>query len=271
MALAAWSLGAVLIAARRLLDPALQRYAQIGSYAGSERIYGENLAALNRASDRIHDFEVRDLRTRVAAVLIPGGMLVIGGVVATPTEGAYVVGEVTSDEVGLLLMLAIAAIAALATTIPRHHLTLALALAAVGFAMAGVYAMFGAPDVALVAVLVETIFALLFIGVFALLPRRVLRREAALPTGRKRHRRDTIVGLLSGGVAFVVAWGTLSRPTPDEGVAGVYVEETPTAHAKDVVTAILADFRALDTLGEITVVAIAFVGVSALLRRGRIW
>jgi multicomponent Na+:H+ antiporter subunit A len=36
------------------------------------------------------------------------------------------------------------------------------------------------------------------------------------------------------------------------------------------VTAILADFRALDTLGEITVVAIAFAGVVALLRRGRL-
>ena len=43
------------------------------------------------------------------------------------------------------------------------------------------------------------------------------------------------------------------------------------AHAKDVVTAILADFRALDTLVEVTVVAVAFAGVVALLRRGKMW
>ena len=34
---------------------------------------------------------------------------------------------------------------------------------------------------------------------------------------------------------------------------------------------ILADFRGLDTLGEITVVLVAMLGVAALLRRGRLW
>jgi multicomponent Na+:H+ antiporter subunit A len=34
---------------------------------------------------------------------------------------------------------------------------------------------------------------------------------------------------------------------------------------------ILADFRGLDTLVEITVLAVAMVGVAALLRRGRPW
>ena len=41
----------------------------------------------------------------------------------------------------------------------------------------------------------------------------------------------------------------------------------PGAHAKDVVTAILADFRGLDTLGEITVVALVLLGVGTLLNR----
>jgi multicomponent Na+:H+ antiporter subunit A len=271
MALSAWAIGALLIAAGPRLAPALGRYARLGERLGGERVYGLSIFALNRASDRIHDFEVRDLRTRIAAVLVPAGMLVVAGVAATPVEGLYVVDGVPDDDVGLVILLAVTAIAALAATIPRHHLTLALALAVVGFAMAGVYTMFGAPDVALVAVLVETIFALLFIGVFALLPRRVLSREASLPTGRGRHRRDVLVGLIAGGVAFAVAWSTLSRPAPEEDVASRYVEDAPSAHAKDVVTAILADFRALDTLGEITVVAIAFAGVAALLRRWRIW
>ena len=42
------------------------------------------------------------------------------------------------------------------------------------------YALLGAPDVTLVAVLIETLFTLLFVATFALLPRRVLMREAAL-------------------------------------------------------------------------------------------
>lgn len=271
MAIAAWSVGLALLATLQISRRALRAFANLGARAGSERLYGETLAALNRASDRIHDLEVRDLRTRVAAVLVPAGVLVVLGVAATPTGGAYVVGDVERREIGLVLVLALVSAAALAATIPRRHLTLVLALATVGFSLAATYAFFGAPDVALVAVLVETIFALLFLGVFALLPRRVLRREATLPTTRRRRRRDAVVGVVSGAVVFVVAWGALSRPTASESVAADHVAQAPAAHAKDVVTVILADFRALDTLGEITVVAIALVGVAELLRRGRFW
>jgi multicomponent Na+:H+ antiporter subunit A len=212
---------------------------------------------------------VRDLRTRVAAVLVPAGALMVAGLLATPTAGAYSVGSFAERDVALVLAVALTCAGALAATVPRHHLTLALVLATVGYGLAAVYAFFGAPDVALVAVLVETLFALLFLGIYALLPPEVLRREERLPTGRSRRWRDPLVGLLSGAVAFLLAWAALSRPTPDQGAAKRQVELAPAAHAKDVVTAILADFRALDTLGEVTVVAIGFAGVLSLLRRGR--
>jgi multicomponent Na+:H+ antiporter subunit A len=191
------------------------------------------------------------------------------GTLATPP--AYDLGRIGSGDVALVLVLLASAIAALATTLPRHHLTLVLILSTVGFSLAVVYAFFGAPDVALVAVLIETIFALLFLGVFALLPRTVLRREAALPTMRNRQWRDPLVAVVAGAFAFVVVWGALSRPAPEESVALRHIELTPGAHGYDVVTVILADFRGLDTLGEITVVAVALIGIAALLRRGRLW
>ena len=270
MALSAWGIGIAILATLPLTDRALRAFAHIGARAGTERIYGETIAGLNRLSDRIHNFEVRDLRTRLAAVLVPGGILVVLGVIATPTEDAYVVGEVRGREVAMVIGLALVSVAAIAATIPRRHLTLALALASVGFSLSAVYAFFGAPDVALVAVLVETIFALLFVGVFALLPARVLKREATLPMRPSRRWRDPLVGLFSGAIAFIVAWGALSRPTATESIGSEHSRLTADAHAKDTVTAILADFRGLDTLGEITVVAIAFAGVVALLRRGRL-
>jgi multicomponent Na+:H+ antiporter subunit A len=129
----------------------------------------------------------------------------------------------------------------------------------------------GGPDVALVAVLVETMFALLFLGIFALLPRDVLRREARVVGPRSRRWRDPLVAGVAGLLAFAVVWATLSRPTPEQSVAAQHVRLTPDAHAKDVVTAILADFRGLDTLGEITVICVALIGMAALLRRGRLW
>jgi multicomponent Na+:H+ antiporter subunit A len=40
----------------------------------------------------------------------------------------------------------------------------------------------------------------------------------------------------------------------------------PDAHGRNIVNVILVDFRALDTLGEITVLALAALGIYALLR-----
>lgn len=66
-------------------------------------------------------------------------------------------------------------------------------------------------------------------------------------------------------------WASLSRPAATERVVDQQVELTPAAHGRDVVTVILADFRGLDTMVEITVIAVAVFGVIALLRRGRSW
>ncbi|HEX7346008.1 MAG TPA: hydrogen gas-evolving membrane-bound hydrogenase subunit E, partial [Candidatus Limnocylindrales bacterium] len=59
----------------------------------------------------------------------------------------------------------------------------------------------------------------------------------------------------------------LSRPPLGEPAAAAHIALTPEAHGGDVVTVILADFRGLDTMVEITVLAVAIVGVASLLRR----
>jgi multicomponent Na+:H+ antiporter subunit A len=270
MAVAAYTAGAVIlgfpvlwVAAAGWMDAAGRRF-------GPERAYERGLASLNRMSDAIHALEVRDLRVRIAAVLVPGGLLVLLGFLATPTAGAYEIGTVGVDDLPLAAALLVVAFAAAACTGPRDHLRLVLTLSSLGFSLAVVYAFFGAPDVALVAVLVETVFALVFLGVFALLPRDVVEPRAPLRARRWLRRRDGLIGVASGAAAFVVVWGALSRPAPQESVSARHIAEAPDAHAADVVTAILADFRGLDTLVEVTVVLTALIGMGALLRRGRL-
>ena len=271
MALAVYAAGLLLLATARTWRPAALGLARLGERYGPERWYAVTLRGLNSLSTLIHDVEVRDLRTRIAAVLLPAGALVGIGVLATPIRESYSVGSIGREDVALVLVLLVVALAALATTLPRDHLTLVLVLSTLGFSLAVVYAFFGGPDVALVAVLVETIFALLFLGIFALLPRDVLRRESQVVGPANRRWRDPLVAGVAGLLAFVVVWATLSRPAPEESVAAQHTRLTPDAHGKDVVTAILADFRGLDTLGEITVIGVALIGMAALLRRGRLW
>lgn len=268
MALATYGLGALIILLRPAWSGAALALSRLGERAGPERLYGLGMRGLNGLSDRVHRTEARDLRSRVAAILLPGGILVAAGVLATPTAGTYRVGEVRPQDVPLLLALVPVAVAALTTTFTKRHVTLALVLSSAGFVLALVYAFFGAPDVALVAVLVETVLTLLFLGTLRLVPRRVLRRQARLPT--EKRWRKVFFAFVAGASTFAVVWGTLSRPAAQRSVAEEHLRLTPEAHAGDAVTAILADFRGLDTLGEISVVALVLLAVVTLLREGRL-
>jgi multicomponent Na+:H+ antiporter subunit A len=273
MALAAWALGGLALAVPRAWAPVVEALAGAGDRFGPRRAYVAALAGLHRVSDRIHRMEVRDLRNSVAAVLVPGGILAALGFAVTPTAGAYDAGRIaTGDDVLIVAVLALVVIAALSVAAARAHLHLVLALSVVGFGLATVFAFAGAPDVALVAVLVDTVTSLVFLAALARLPPDVARRrEARRPSASSRRWRDPLVGMVGGLAAFAAIWGFLSRPSLHPGVAAEHIRLSPEAHGQAVVTVILADFRGLDTLGEITVLAIAVVGVATLLRHGRLW
>ncbi|HYH13432.1 MAG TPA: hydrogen gas-evolving membrane-bound hydrogenase subunit E, partial [Thermomicrobiales bacterium] len=270
MALTVYALGLIIIATERWWRHALYGLVSIGDIIGPARIYAQTLNQLNRLSDSMHDFEVRDLRSRIATILIPAGVLVLLAVIVTPTEGTFIIGEIERGDLPLILMIVAATLSGVVVTLPRNHLRLALTLSCVGYSLAVVYAFLGSPDVALVAVLIETIFALVFIGVVVLIPGAILRYERNLRPARFRVGRDAVVAVIAGSVAFFVVWSALSRPSASTRVIEEQAEQSPLAHGYDVVTVILADFRGFDTMGEITVVAIVFLGIISLMRVGRL-
>jgi multicomponent Na+:H+ antiporter subunit A len=277
MALAAYVGGIAVLLTRRWWIPAAAALARGGEHFGPERLYRLTLVGLNNVSDRMHQFEVHDLRGRVASILLPAGALVIAALVASVTTDIFTVGTVSWSNFPLLLMVGVAALAAVTATFPTDHLTIALVLSGVGFSLAVVYSFFGAPDVALVAVLIETVFSILFLGMLVLMPNDVDAREVqrsdvtGIPPERPSLRwRDPAVAITAGVIAFVVVWSALSKPVPLESITAQQIKLAPTAHGQDIVTVILADIRGFDTMGEITVIAIAFLGVSTLLRRWRV-
>ncbi|MEZ4532016.1 MAG: hydrogenase subunit MbhD domain-containing protein [Thermomicrobiales bacterium] len=103
---------------------------------------------------------MRDLRSRVATVLVPGGADGRTTPIFTNADNSFRMGNVHRDDWPLIMMVAVASIAGVAAAFPRDHFSMALALSGVGFAISVVFALLRAPDVALVAVLVETLFGL---------------------------------------------------------------------------------------------------------------
>jgi multicomponent Na+:H+ antiporter subunit A len=199
-------------------------------------------------------------------VLVPMAVLVGAAVLARPGAGAYRVGEFRAEEAPLMLAMLAVGVASITTAFVRRHVTLALVLSSAGFVLAVVYALYAEPNVVLVAVLIETMLTLLLVATMKLIPYEVLHRQAVLPP--VRLTRQVLVSAVAGAFAFVVAWGALSQPPAGQTVAEDHVRLAPEAHAQNVVTGILADFRGLDTLGEITVVALVLLGVATLLGGG---
>ncbi|WP_434384955.1 hydrogen gas-evolving membrane-bound hydrogenase subunit E [Melittangium boletus] len=263
LALGAWTLGGLLVLTRRRWEEGLVPVLHTAGSWGTERLYGAVLARADAVSDALRNLEVRDLRDRVAAVLVPAGLLGLLALGRAPTSGPlFIPGEVGWDDLPLLMGLAIAAGAAVAALGARNHLHLVMLLSCVGFSLAAVFSFAAAPDVAFTAVLVETTFTLLFVALLSRLPRE--SRVRAQTEAQRPRGRDWLYAAVAGGSAMAMTWNALSHLS-DERVMTRHIALTQSAHARSVVSAILADFRGLDTVGETSVVVVVLLGVMHLL------
>jgi len=157
------------------------------------------------------------------------------------------------------MVIALIFAAALVAVTARTWLLAVGALGVVGYAVAIVYVLFGAPDVAMTQFVIETLSLILFVMAFSRLP------EFRVVSTGKTRARDAVVALSVGGTITVLLLFAITVRS-DHPVSAYYAENSVTqAHGRNLVNVILVDFRALDTLGEITVLAVAAIGVHSLL------
>lgn len=143
----------------------------------------------------------------------------------------------------------------------RRRLRAVLMLGAIGYGVAVLFVMQGAPDLALTQLLVETLALALFVLVLSRFPPRF----EVLGT-RLRHVTRIVIATGAGLAATAMAvWAVAGRVAPS--YASEFIEGAePEGGGRNVVNVILTDFRALDTLGEITVLAVVAMGVVMLVR-----
>ena len=145
----------------------------------------------------------------------------------------------------------------------RSTISAVLSLGVTGYGVALTFLFFGAPDLAMTQFSVETLTALIFTMVFY-----HFRRFRSL-SSRVLKFRDLFAAVLFGGSIAVILLLVGTTPTPTR-LGTFFAENSATlAHGRNIVNVILVDFRALDTMGEITVLATAALGVWALLKIGR--
>ncbi len=222
-----------------------------GTLAGIEAISRWVAPALQSASLRSYVFVVL-----VTAVTFVGTALATGRILPTLSRRTPI--ELHEGVVAALIVAG-----ALAAVLARSTMAAVLALGAVGYSVALMYALLGAPDLAMTQFAVETLTVVIFVLVFSQLP------GFGDLSSRSVKIRDAIVALAAGVlvttlVLFIGASGTTSR------LSSYFAEAAPQlAHGRNVVNVILVDFRGFDTLGEITVLVTVAIGVRAVLLIGR--
>jgi multicomponent K+:H+ antiporter subunit A len=230
-----------------------------------------NVIAVRGSARLAHLFFTRRLQSQLLAMV---GLALVAGTLAVRTSG-WSPGELPLTPVDPLFALlwiggAACAIGA-AQQAKFHRLAALIMLGGAGLVTCLTFAWFSAPDLALTQISVEVVTIVLLLLGLRWLPRRIpfdeLRRQTL--RARARRARDAALAVAAGAGAAALAFAVLTRPTLSE-LPGYFVGNAlEQAGGRNVVNVILVDFRSLDTLGEITVVAIVAIIVYGLLRRFR--
>ena len=150
--------------------------------------------------------------------------------------------------------------AAVGAAASRRRFSAALFLGAAGYAMAGLFVVQGAPDLALTQVAMETLSTVLFVLVLRRLPDRFGWGGRGESTMTVRQRALRLAVAATVGISVFVLAVTMSAPQPSTPVSDEMVARSlPDGGGRNVVNVILVDFRGLDTLGEITVLVSAAI------------
>lgn len=256
--LATLVVGVALFAARRRIRDLAGRLSPLAAY-GPLRLYRAGLVGLvSLAKGTAALLSSGSLRQDLRVVLLATVALAAPLLLTRAVFGAPDALRSVRPHEAVLALLVVAGAAG--TVLSGSRLAAVVALGVTGFGVALLFLVFGAPDLAMTQLAVETLSVLLFVAVLRRLPRL---------KSRSAPRARVVDALLAGATGAVMTGLVLAvHAEPLRSRLAPFFRESSLALAKgrNVVNVILVDFRGLDTLGEITVLGVAALGVFSLVR-----
>ncbi|TJZ79383.1 Na+/H+ antiporter subunit A [Rhodococcus oryzae] len=251
--------GAVLFVAHRWVSRLRFEHPPLGN---ADRVYDATLRAMDTISIKLTGTTQRgslpltQASILVTLVLLPTILLVLN----TDTGVNLRLWESPIQFAVGLIMIA----AALAATVMRNRLASVILVGVGGYGCGVIFALDGAPDLALTQFLVETLTLVIFVLVLRKLPAETDERQSV---GFKVPR--ALLGAAVG--ATVTALGAYAMNARNTAPISLQLPEAAytIGNGKNVVNVLLVDIRAWDTLGEISVLLVAATGVASLVFRTR--
>ena len=169
--------------------------------------------------------------------------------------------ELLSADPVSIMVVSLLMIASIVTMLWHHKRVVSLAvLGVVGLVIALIFIKFSAPDLALTQISVEVVTIILLLLALYFLPQKTPRE-----VGKSRLWRDGVLAAVSGIGITLFTMMVLSRDY--DPISHYFLSNSvPGGGGTNVVNVILVDFRGFDTLGEIVVLALAGLGIFAMLQ-----
>lgn len=225
-------------------------------YRGFERYSGQMIRGL--MNNRLNHYNI--ITVLIFSILIAYGIFQVG----LPKLHQIEVSEFGPLEVILGIMISVVGIA---LVFIRQRLTMVILNGIIGYSVALFFLLMRAPDLALTQLVVETITTILFIVSFSRLP-NIARTTANM----KKETIKIIVSFIMAGPVVTLIF-IAQQGDGLESISKYYTNAYELTGGKNIVNAILGDFRALDTMFEGIVLIIAGLGIYTLLhykdRRGQ--
>ena len=239
--------------------PVARLSAITGKAPEGARVYERTLSGINGLADRLTT-ALQNGSLPVYLVVIVG-VAVVGPTVLMAMHWRHVPDLVLAESPIQVVTALLVMGGAVGAIIAKRRIGAVLFLGSVGYGVAVLFVIQGAPDLALTQLLIETLALALFVLVLTRLPTRF----EVLVTRIRRFTRigvSVAAGLAAMGLSIWMVSGRVAPSLAPEFLARSESE----GGGRNVVNVILTDFRALDTLGEITVLALAAMGAIALVR-----
>ncbi|GAA1404876.1 monovalent cation/H+ antiporter subunit A [Glutamicibacter uratoxydans] len=253
------TLGVVFYLIRRATDTGAPLRRMVIS---AEELYRMSVNALDIAAIWITGRTQRGSLSFYLGVILAVVLVVPLGIalsVQTPWPSNWVLADHPAQIVIGVIIIAGAVISIIA---PKRFMAV-LMVSVTGYGMVAIFALQGAPDLALTQLLVETIVLVSFVLALRALPKRLWVGLTTIKWGRALLAIALAVMVIYIAIAMLAARGqaSISLQWPDLA----YYE----GYGKNIVNVALVDLRVWDTFGEITVLAAAATGVASLIFAGR--
>ncbi|HQD14018.1 MAG TPA: MnhB domain-containing protein, partial [Ottowia sp.] len=256
---------------RRRLTASRAGAMALPAWLDGQLLFQRLLLGLDRASrGALRRLSTTRLQPQILVIVLAA--IVLGAAALWPTGISWGERARVPGNAAFALLWVLGGLAALGTAhqAKYHRLAALVMLGTVGLVVSLSFLWLSAPDLALTQLTVEAVTTILFLLGLRWLPKRMPQpRQRLHPRVRARRLRDLLVAIAAGSGMAALAYAMLTRPAP-QSIAPFFIDRAlPEGGGTNVVNVMLVDFRAFDTLGEITVLGIVALTVYALLRRFR--